>query len=1283
MIDIFKKFIEDNPSKVLGVKKDTTDRFGNPDIKIVGGIEELTKIDVSEANIPNKNHETENIDVAPVNLDKRLENVKQSLQKTKEQAGKVDRKQKKAKKKKQKANKYLLEGDDTQEVFSGDEAFNKLNPQGFDEDFLSVWYWYHQKIGKPLHSYFAKFRKEPTDTWFELNLKNGNLCFDPETNSYIPSVLYYSGNIYDRILAINKAQSTDQLKKQLKQLKNILPTPLKLTGKEDERLVIDVLSKFSRETEIDSNGEFLSITKAFKAYLRQLDRDETKYGISPYKVVSYHIDRDRFPNNTPAYEKAEIKRKGALESEYQMAKFLAYEITPEDREKIELKWNRENNGFVDINYNNVPLYFECSKFFKESDLQIRPAQREGVAFSLVNGTGIIAYDVGVGKTLTSILTVGNAIQSGLCKRPLIVVPKQTYDKWIGEIRGVYDDDGNLLGSGVLPQYPIYDLFNLSKKIGEDIILDDGKIKDLPETCILMATYEGMSNIGFGQEETSSFMAELKEILNQGFGDESERQKALDDEKLNKKIGVGIEGTKVNIEDIEADFLVIDEAHNMNKIFSNVKGEVVAGAKRESSPYQIQGSESARGIKAFFISNYIQRNSKGNGNICLLTATPFTNSPLEVFNMLALTNVKRLAQMGIKNVSAFFDNYVNQTYEKVVKQSGEIVESAVIKGWSNKVALQKILFNYMNYKSGEDANIKRPIKWTLPKLSEEINGVRVPLALDKQIPTYLQPTPEQKQIQLEIGEWLVDQMNDSVASKKAPHLVADIKAKKNCISPYIYKGTPPENITPKQFIESSPKLKYTMECIKSVIDWHKKDGSPLSCQVIYINGGINYMLLVKRYLEEELGYKKQIAKNGKNKHFDEVEVLVGGGADTPKELKRNDDEKEAIKDLFLNGKVKVIIGSSTIREGIDLQKKSSVLYNLWVDWNPTDYKQLEGRVWRFGNIFANVRIVTPLLVGSSDAFTFQKLEEKTARINDIFDRNDRSNILQVGEEDREEVKWALIDDLEQVAKAKIKDMVAEKQKQEESITSKVELLQSIDYNMREMKRYEENIARTVETYWKHVADKYAVQELEEDYDKLKMINRNKKLIAEITGRNPWYINSDISGSVSNWGKFKKLGEKLEKLDDQTQQEYGISIYEDATPIIDKLNEQKEGIANEIAELKSEGYLMELTESLEKERKKFNSGIQSFDVTVDRFKDLNYLLGILKQVDQKPVKTVSEAVKQLPEAIDTEDAVEVAGTSKVDEMKQAVSVLKTLQKHNPDDEKINQALKVLEIMLKNNA
>tara|TARA_R110000803_G_scaffold3046_1_gene10412 strand:+ start:5637 stop:9491 length:3855 start_codon:yes stop_codon:yes gene_type:complete len=1229
MIDIFKEYISRNPSKVLGEITETTDKFGNPDIKIVGDFENIERIDVSDSVIPSKNKEVYAIESHQFSDSIENQRIEESIRLTEDKNKSKSKPKKSTRKKKSKS--IFIEGDNAQEIYTAEESVKQLN-EGITEQDLIVWAWYTDQRGINQSKFMTEKIPQASDHWFSMQLKGNRLCFNPDTKEYLPSPMYYSGNIYDKLISIQNNKSViaefglqEQIGKQYKNLNNILPPKLKLTGDKDERLVLSVLSKFVRDfkLQIDDNQ---SLLEAFKDHIRSLSASDLVYNVRTYSIINYYINGNRMPNHYDKVEKVDIKRKAAQECVIQMAKFLAEELPSSERERIEYDWNRTHNGYVDVNYDKIPVILSYSKYFKDGDLSIRDAQREGVAFQVANDTGIIAYDVGVGKTLTAILTVGNAMQSGLCKRPLIVVPKPTYDKWISEINGIYDDEGNLIGSGILPQYKLCTLFNLNKNISSKIIDKKGNFIGIPENTITVCTYEGLSKMGFGDDLESEFISELKEILNQGFGDASERQRALEDEKLNKIIGVAQEGTILNIDEAKFDYLVIDEAHNFNKIFSSVKGEVSGGSEgRDRNQYRVMGSQSSRAVKAFFVSNYIQKYSK-LGNICLLTATPFTNNPLEVFNMLALTNIGRLKSLGVKNIVSFFDNYVNQTFEKIIKSTGEIQEAAVIKGWNNKVALQKILFSYMNYKSGEDANIQRPEKWTLPKLSETVDGVVIPLSFEDRITTFLNPTEKQKQNQKEISRWLIEQMKDEELAKKAPHLVADIKAKKNCISPYIYEGVNPLDITPKDFIKSSPKLSYTMDCVRSVVEWHKKDKSPLSCQVIYINGGIDYLHLIKRYLEEEIGYKKNVHEYKRGKFFDEVEILAGSG-----NFKRNDDEKEEIKSLFNNGDIKIIIGTSTIREGIDLQVSTSSLYSLWVDWNPTDYKQLEGRVWRYGNQYANVRITTPLLVGSSDAFTFQKLEEKTARINDIFDRNDKSNILDMGEEDRESIKWALVDDLTEIAKYKITEEYKEIKKSQQVLTDNLESLKSVDNTLSQLNQKIDRIKQFSDSYFKYVDQSKIDKDFEkgnpiEEYKKIRTQKDNIENQLSENNESTWDFNRNVDGLTYTVKEIKKLQKEIDRTEEKVKEKYGSSIYSDDLQLVmEKIASEIEEVGVKLVSVKSDKHFEEVLTNLEEEKVKFNSGISTYQETVDMFTSLNYLLGDVNRKEQIVQVEETEAIE----------------------------------------------------------
>jgi hypothetical protein len=525
--------------------------------------------------------------------------------------------------------------------------------------------------------------------------------------------------------------------------------------------------------------------------------------------------------------------------------------------------------------------------------------------------------------------------------------------------------------------------------------------------------------------------ELAEILNQGMDDEREEEKLS--ERIAELMGKGIRGGVVNIEDLGFDYMVVDEAHAMKKSFTAVKGDMKGeenetggktdkakekkGRMREKSPYKINSGEpSMTALRGFMISQYILRNNNMR-NVQLLTATPFTNSPLEIYSMLALICFQELEKSGVKNIKEFFDTFIKASLELVISPRLKPERREVILGFHNLISLQKLIYRFIIYKSGEDAKIQRPHKIVLPVLNENRDGKIIPLPPDKQVSTNLPLTREQKDFMQDVEAYILgrkdlkhfcvntttgedgeepkggirldpEKLNEE--ESMAVRLLRGLSfARQLTLSPYLYACNPKVNPTYKEYVESSPKLRYVMECIRTVKLFHEERGEEVSGQVIYMNAGVNYFPLIKEYLVREIG-------------FADTEVGIIKSGMTP-------SKKEGIKERFLAGGVKVIIGSATIKEGINLQNRATVLYNCWPDWNPTDVKQLDGRICRYGNMWANVRIVHPLMEDSIDGFIFQKQEEKTSRINEIWYRSGKTNSLNLEEFDPAELKLGLVTD----------------------------------------------------------------------------------------------------------------------------------------------------------------------------------------------------------------------------------------------------------------------------------
>jgi superfamily II DNA or RNA helicase len=913
-------------------------------------------------------------------------------------------------------------------VYTLDESLEKYN-YGLTQEEIKAWVWYRRKQGVPMLNWKQYFTN-PSDTELKSWVTNTNLFYDK--GNLVPYPIFIFGNIYKKISAtiadkdaIVSAFGISVYQSHIDKLESKKPKALSVSNPVvGERPVVLAISEFAQTFMVASikDIEFKepeSLQEAYKDWLR-VQPDFLFKKVRPMEITNIYLNNDRKPGYIDKVEWNAKKKQTRDEGENLFKVFLHEAIEYKDQVRLDLYFNENFNAYCKLETHKIPVALEVSKKFKGFDLSLSPAQAEGVAFIELVGSGIIAYDVGVGKTITAIINIINALNAGKCSRPLIVVPNPTYKNWLLEILGNKELEGILSNTDVT----LNTWYNLG--VGTKINLKE-KVK---ERSITVVTYEGFQKMGFNQSTAADHLNELSDVLSQT--DESERNQEKTFEKFREMIGIGNKGTVADIETLGFDFLVIDEAHNFKNVFSEVKSE-----KKQAKQFHISGgSPSTRGIKAFFVCNYIQRTF--GRNVILLTATPFTNSPLEIYSMLSLVALDYMKEMGIYNIRYFFEQFIQETSEFGVKQNGEIEYKDVVKSFNNRVSLQQLVFSHISFKTGEDADVPRPCKINLPKTTVITETGVERLDKDKQTLTYLNQNEMQKDNQKVINEKASEPVNKDDAGKLLSLMSESLN---NAFSPFLVGRAPRSYVsfleeTPtdyKDFVENSPKIFYTVECIRSVKKWHESRNESVSGQVIYSDRGKDFFPFIKQYLEKEVGFKKGISLiEEPRQKVDEVEIISSG---------MSQDIKEKIKQAFNEGTCKVIIGTSTIKEGINLQEKSTCLYNLLPDWNPTGIKQLEGRIWRQKNMFQFVRIVMPLMENSMDIFIFQKLEEKTARINELFSRADGKNVLDEESLDPNEVKFALVTDLGVLLRFELKQISSELITKEIILKSNIEDLEN--------------------------------------------------------------------------------------------------------------------------------------------------------------------------------------------------------------------------------------------------
>lgn len=1036
-------------------------------------------------------------------------------------------------------------------------------------------------------------------------------------------------------------------------------------GKPDFLKDIKVYGDWKKE-EFDE----LSLTDAFSWWILN-KKPQLKEPISHLDIYKYYVEstpikiaydkNDEAEKKKAQAQKEKLKSSTQREGERLFSEFLQTQLLPSDKLRLETQWNIDFNNYLPVNLDKVPVAFTMAKYIFGEEEKVKAEKRDAVAFTLNNGTGILAYDVGVGKTPSAIFTMSAFMDAGYCKKPLLVVPNQVYRQFISEIKMF------------CPHIPINEGYNLGKEYIENLTNPDGNIS-VPDGSITVMTYEGFENIGFSDTTSEILTDKLYDILNQGNEDESAKKIASFRERIETIVGKGLKGGMYNIEDFGFDFMCYDEAHKMKKVFTNVKGEVEEDERGKTSrgknPYAISsGSPSSIGLKGFMINYYIlQKNDYKN--ILMLTATPFTNSPLEIFSMLSMVAYETLRDSSLDNLKSFFDNYVKTSTELVINTKLKPQFKQVILGFNNLISLQSLIRRFILYKTGDEVGVKRPKKFVLPYLKEIENGLIVDVPEERRVETYIPMTPSQKGMMNEIIAYVegngslgssidlgedeqskdddesaditgggVDIDEDSLNEneKRGVRTIKGLAFSRNlALSPYLYDfsglGKPK---TYKDYVENSPKILYVMKCVKSVRDYCISNGQQIAGQVIYMDRGIEYFGMLKEYLVNELGYNENeigIIKSGlpktgtRSKEY--VKNLFNGEIynEKTKEFEKVDDAK----------RIKVVIGSSTIKEGMNLQKYGAVLYNCFIDWNPTDIQQLEGRIYRQKNTYDAVRIVNPLVVDSADIFLFQKLQEKTARLNSIWSTDGKTNALNTNEFNPEELKYALIKDPNVIAELRIIEEEARIDSDILGLQRQLEIgqrLKEASYNV----KY--NYPKLLELYRKYrdfdetgnmVADAMKLMQSVNDLEKKQTDRFGKKIYdswdkrylkpeelaeaSDIDGEfyKPYYFTDyavntrDLNRYVNDFVKQYNIPFSVENPDASIK-----SFEDDVKNNIKSLEEAKNN-------LKSEENIQRLVEEAIEEKEKQKINYKSVPQLITDFSKLNYLLDKKKVIIPKVVE-----------------------------------------------------------------
>lgn len=605
--------------------------------------------------------------------------------------------------------------------------------------------------------------------------------------------------------------------------------------------------------------------------------------------------------------------------------------------------NKLEDLYNEIFNTEIPRVYDCKKLdlpgmadkWKERiNTPERKYQKNSIYRAIHGGSMLLAHCVGAGKTL-EMAAIGMELKRlKLAMKPLYVVPNHALEQWAREFKEIYPE------AQVMIVYKDLMLKEKRQQTTARIAMND-------YDAVIMA-HSTFNKIGVSEELEKDYLHEqideLEFVISEAETEEGksatrrsvkqlQKMKINLEEKFKKLSSSENKDQNIQFEELNVDYLFIDEAHNF-------KGIPIYTKKGNISGIQIQTSQKAMNmeLKTIFIRNL----HKGKRGIVFATGTPISNSISEAYVMMRYIDPDNMKEKGIHSFDDWAGTFGKTVTELEIKPTGSGYRTNTrFSDFSNLPELKKMFRKFADIVRIEDIKINRP---------EMINGKPecVKCQMSDAQKDYVKSLVKRSE-KLSTGH--VDPREDNM-------LKITTEARKLSLSSHLL-GISDEHAENK-----------IMLCATNIFKIWKKTSEIKGTQLVFSDLGV----------PDEGNYS--VYQDLKNKlitmgiHENEIKFIHD--ADT-------DMGKAELFKAVRNGSCRILIGNTQkMGEGTNVQTLLVALHNLDVPWKPAHYEQRLGRILRPGNTNKEVAIYNYASEESFDAYMWQTVERKAKGISKFMD-----------------------------------------------------------------------------------------------------------------------------------------------------------------------------------------------------------------------------------------------------------------------------------------------------------
>ena len=475
----------------------------------------------------------------------------------------------------------------------------------------------------------------------------GLLYKDPVLGNWQPANLYLSGNILEKIEAAKSAAKDEPaFEENITALREAMPKPLQ-PGEIRARLGSGWIPTEVIEAFIEHLLAGIKIESII--YIPDLGSWKIKANIWPVtdfllysewgteRRSALDLILSSLNAQTPIVhdtidDKRVLNRDATIAAQAKLEKIeAAFEVwlweEPERAERLAQLYNRLYNIYSRPRFDGSHLSLPGMN----ADITMRPHQLDAIWRLLQERSVLLAHEVGLGKTLTSIAAIMELKRLGRINKAMVVVPNHLTLQWQEEALWAYPL-AKILCAG--PK-------DLSKaKRGEflsRIATGDWDVVIVPQSSfkLLPVGIEALNDFLNGEiDKLRNFLYQNADI---GRSAEKQIQKAIKhyESRLANQANMQKDARETIVwEMLGLDMLLVDEFHYFKNLFFATKMSRVAG---------LANSNSQRAFDMFIKSRFIQQNG---GRFVGITATPVTNTLAEVFTLQRYFQYPTLERLGL-------------------------------------------------------------------------------------------------------------------------------------------------------------------------------------------------------------------------------------------------------------------------------------------------------------------------------------------------------------------------------------------------------------------------------------------------------------------------------------------------------------------------------------------------------------------------------------------------------------------------------------------------------------